>query len=446
MIKNSDELSTSELRKAAVAIIEAGLISVLPRSVMESTLLYDATSRVLRVRNDEYAANGRIFVVGGGKASGAMAVEVERIVRPENIEAGVVNTKGGSYQTSKVKVNLAGHPVPDERGMEGVSEIFGLKERHSIGADDIVLCLLSGGGSALMPAPVDGVSLADAQGLTRKLLSCGAEIHEINIVRRHLSRLKGGRLGKFFAPATVLTLIISDVIGNDLNAIASGPTATDSTTFGDALGVLEKYDLLGSAPQSVIKHLKKGDSGEIPDTPGKLENCANYIISDVKQALNAMADAAEGLNFAAHIITSTQKGDAAGMARQRAGEIKQGKYQSVEAVLIGGETTVIIPESHGKGGRNQHYAAVTLKEMRGYPNDWLCASVGTDGSDFIRDVAGAMVDCTMVPRIPEQEVSTAIEFFDTNTLFAKAGGSLIMTGETGTNVGDVILYLLPRKV
>lgn len=445
LVKNRNELATTALRERAVTIIEAGIERVLPRNIMQSALGYDPISKSLSVKDATYhVANGRIFVIGGGKAAGLMAEALEGITGTENIYTGIVNCKSQDYRTKRIKVVGAGHPLPDKRGVNGVKQMLALKDKHSINENDLVVCLLSGGGSALMPCPVDGVSLGDKQRTTELLLKCGADIHEINAVRKHLSKIKGGGLGEFYSPVKVVSLIMSDVIGDDLDVIASGPTYPDSSTFQDAYCILEKYDLVPKTPQSVIAYLKRGCCGEVAETPKTLTNCDNHIIGNNRLALEAMADKARELGFVPYIITSEQSGDTAASAIARAREILEGKYQGYNAILLGGETTPKLPERAGKGGRNQHYAAVSMVAMKAYPGQWVVASVGTDGSDYLPDVAGAMVDNDTLYRATARgiEVQAYIDKFDSNTLFRKIGKALVITGNTGTNVSDVMLYLL----
>ena len=445
IIKNRDALSTTELRKQALDIIEAGIDRVLPPNIMKSAVKYDAASRILTINGDTYRlSTDRVFIIGGGKASGLMAETLENIIDPANVSVGVVNCKNEHYKTSKTKIILAGHPIPDQRGINGVKEMLALKERYSINENDLVICLISGGGSALMPYPVDEINLRDKQSITELLLSSGAEIDEINAVRKHLSKIKGGQLGHFYSPATVASLILSDVIGNNLAAIASGPTFPDSSTFSDAYNVLKKYDLLAKAPESVINFLKKWCQGEVAETPKILNNCYNYIIGDSRLALKAMLKKANEMGFTPYIITAEQKGDTAAIACSRASEILSSRYSGYDAILIGGETTPRLPATAGKGGRNQHYAAMSMLAMKQYLGKWVIASVGTDGSDFLPDVAGAIVDNDSLndARAKGIDVKAYLDKYDSNTLLDKIGGSLIITGDTGTNVGDVILYLL----
>ena len=322
--------------------------------------------------------------------------------------------------------------------------MLALKGAYSIGPGDIVICLLSGGGSALLPAPANGISLADKQRVTELLVASGADIGEINTVRKHLSKTKGGRLGRFFAPATVISLVLSDVIGDDLSVIASGPTYPDPSTFADALAVLRRHRLADRVPAPVVTLLRDGASGLIGETPKALENCHNFIIGNNSLALAAMAERATGLGRKPVIVTAAQRGDTTAAAQLRAGEVVSGKYTGRDVILLGGETTPTLPPNAGKGGRNQHYAAVSLLAMAPYPRGWLVASVGTDGSDFLPDVAGAMVDRDALERLRRKQVDIQpyLDRFDSFSLLDLAGNALTRTGSTGTNVGDVIVYIL----
>ena len=443
IIKNREALATTKLRKQALDIIDAGIKLVLPSGIMKSAVRYDTAAGVLTVKGDTFDVSaGRIFVVGGGKASGLMAETLEGIIPAEDISAGVVSCKSGGYKTGKIKVIPAGHPIPDERGVDAVKEMLALKQRYAINGDDVVMCLLSGGGSALMTCPADELSLADVRRTTELLLDSGAEISEINTVRKHLSGIKGGRLGHFYSPATVISLILSDVAGNDLSVIASGPTFPDSSTFADAGDVLSKYGLLSSIPESVVGYLRKGCRGEVAETAKALNNCYNYVIGDNRLSLDAMREKASEMGFAPYIVTAEQKGDTAAVASSRASEIIGSRYAGYDAILIGGETTPSLSAGAGKGGRNQHYAAVSMLAMQPYPGEWVAVSLGTDGSDFLPDVAGAIVDNSSLKKAGGIDVAGCLDRYDSHTLLSMIGYSLIITGETGTNVGDVILYLL----
>jgi glycerate 2-kinase len=338
----------------------------------------------------------------------------------------------------------AGHPVPDAAGVDGVREMLSMKARYGIGKGDTLINLISGGGSALLPCPVNGLTLEDKQLVTQLLLGCGADIKEINTVRKHLSLIKGGGLAAFYAPTRVISLIISDVVGDGLDVIASGPTVPDPTTYADAMGVLQKYGLLEKAPQAAVDFIRRGCAGLEAETPKGLHNCTNHVIGNNSMALEAMADKAGELGIKPCIVTSEMSGDTSQYAYAMADRVKGGLYKGFGALLIGGETTPTLPEHAGKGGRNQHYAAVSMLAMQGYASPWLVVSAGTDGSDYLPDVAGAMVDNRSldVAKASGMDVEGYIQRFDSNTLFTRMGRSLIKTGPTGTNVSDVLLYLL----
>jgi glycerate 2-kinase len=449
IIKNIDSLSTTKSRRYVLEIIEAGIGSVLPENLLKRCVQFEKNKKLLTVDNDVFDLSaGRIFVIGGGKASGRMAQALEEIVGAENITSGTVNSKGSIPKTEKIKVISAGHPVPDERGIRGVKEMLALKQRYGINENDVVIALISGGGSSLMPYPSEGISLKDEQDITNLLINSGAEIGEINTVRKHLSRVKGGNLGRHFNPARVISLIISDVIGNDLSVIASGPTVPDESTFSDARRILERFGLSDKAAESISALLAKGCRGEIEETCKTLNNCYNYIIGDNRVALESMKDKARVYGYTPYIVTAEQKGDVDKTARSRAREITGGKYKGYEILLIGGETTVRLPVNAGKGGRNQHYAAVSITAMTGYPGNWVLASAGTDGSDYIPDVAGAIVDSDTpeTARRKNIDIKSFLDRYDSYTLLEQIGDSLIVTGDTGTNVGDVIVYLKNREV
>ena len=444
IIKNRIEIATNETRKRVLDIIEAGIRVVLPGNLIAAKVKYDEICKKLTITGDEYhIGNGRIFIIGGGKASGLMAEAMERVIGAENITAGVVVSKHIDAETKKIRILEAGHPFPDQRGISAVRQILDLKNHFSIDQHDLIICLTSGGASSLMPYPVNDVTLEEKCGMTALLLHCGATIHEINIVRKHLSKIKGGKLSRFFSPAKVVSLIISDVVGNDLSTIASGLTSPDPSTFTDAFEILHRYHLLLIVPVSIVEYLQKGCRGEAEETPKMLTNSQNYILGDNRLALNAMVGKAQELGLSSRIITSEQEGDTTTIAQSRAIEILHAQEYDSDIILVGGETTLKVPPESGNGGRNQHYAAVTLRSMIKYPGEWLVASVGTDGSDFLPDVAGAIVDADTLSFVKSGgiDIESFISKYDTYNMFQKIGRSLIVTGGTGTNVGDIVIYV-----
>lgn len=447
IIKNYSKLATTELRKQALNIIEAGINAVLPMNLMKPIIKYNPNSKMLTIKNNDYdLSSGRLFIIGGGKAAGRMVEALESIIPPDNIEAGIVTCNANDFETRKIEIIKAGHPIPDKRGVAGVKQMLAMKDDYSIDKHDLIICLISGGGSSLMPYPVNGVSIEDKQKITDLLIKCGAEIREINIVRKHISRIKGGQLGKYFSPTPVISLIISDVVGNDLAAIASGPTTYDSATFKDSYNILKKYNLLKEAPTSITKFLEMNLNNKLINRPEQLNNCENHIIGTNQNALKAMEKSAADHGFNPTIITTQQKGNPQDIAQQRADEILTRKFGEHDVILLGGETTPDLPKNHGIGGRNQHYAAYSILAMKGYPGEWVVASVATDGVDFIPEIAGAIVDNKSLETANSKnyDIQSFIEKYDSYPLLGALGNSLIKIGDSGTNVGDIIIYILGK--
>jgi glycerate 2-kinase len=447
IIKNRPEIATSLMRTQALDIIEAGILRVLPSQVMQASLEYHQQSRSLTVGGTHFdLSGGRVFVIGGGKAAAMMAGTLESILGDDIITAGIVTTKDGSvnYRTNRIEVVTADHPLPDQRGIDGVRRMLTLKTDYRVGLNDTVICLISGGGSSLLPYPVDGIDLTAKQAVTSLLLASGADISEVNTVRKHLSAIKGGRLGRYFAPAAVISLILSDVIGNDLSVIASGPTYPDRSTFSDALTVLRKYNLIERSPANMVALLQRGAAGLIEETPKSLDNCHNFIVGDINLALTSMKEKAVKLGLSPVVVTSAQKGDTNAVASSRATEILDEKYTGYNTVILGGETTPTLPPHAGQGGRNQHYAAASMLFMRAYSGHWTVVSIGTDGSDYLPDIAGAIVDDDTLTHLGSRNIDAKayLDRFDSYNLLDIAGNSLVKTGNTGTNVGDVMVYIL----
>lgn len=445
IIKNRDDICTSELRSATVDILEAGVRAALPENLVRSGVKWHPEHGVLSVTGIDYVIpDARIFVLGGGKASGAMAQTLESMIGPSRITAGIINCRAGDWKTEKIELVEAGSPIPDERGVDGVKRMLDLKREHAMSYDDVVICLISGGGSALMPCPAEGISIDDMRAVTELLLDSGATINEINAVRKHISRTKGGQLGQHFAPAIVISLIISDVVGDALDVIASGPTVPDASTYEDAWQVLERYDLVQEIPDSIRTRVQKGKDGKADETPTRLPNSRNYIIGSNRIALEAMSSKAQELGFNPTIATSEQTGEPAPAATSRAQEVKNGKFDDHDIVLAGGETTPSVPENHGKGGRNQHYAAASLQAMADYDGQWVVASMDTDGADFDADAAGGIVDNESVQRARAKslDIQSYLDRCDSATLLQEIDNCRIVTGETGTNVCDVMVHVL----
>ncbi|HYT92940.1 MAG TPA: DUF4147 domain-containing protein [Gemmataceae bacterium] len=400
----------------------------------------------------------RIIVVGAGKAGAAMSAAVEEALadRLDRL-TGWVNVPAGSVRPLRAIHLHAARPDgsnhPTQEGVEGTARILELAA--NAGPGDVVLCLLSGGGSALLPAPVDGVTLADKQEVTRLLHACGATINEMNAVRKHLSKIKGGRLAQACSALSLFSLIISDVIGDPLDVIASGPTAADPTTFADALAVLERYRLTTQAPAAVLAYLQRGAAGQEPETlkslPGGVHN---LVLGNNVKSLAAAQRTAEGLGYRVLNLGSYIEGETRQVATALAGVVRSIREQGVPlappvCLLSGGETTVTLGEGHGLGGRNQEFVlAAALKLGREGLQGAVVLSGGTDGEDGPTDAAGAVADAGTLARAAQRRLDPA-DFLARHDAyhFFEHTADLLRTGLTQTNVMDVRVVLLaaPRQ-
>jgi len=449
MINNKNKLATTETKKQALEILEAGINSVLPDKIIKDFIQFDASTKTLKIQEEEFIIKDRIFVIGAGKATGKMAESLEQVLGKGNITAGIINCPDTNYKLEKIKVIKASHPIPDENSLNGTKEMMELKSKFKINPNDLIICLLSGGASSLMVNPVKNVSLEDKQKLNKVLLASGADIKEINIIRKKVSQIKGGKLGQYFSPIPVVTLILSDVIGDDLETIASGPTTPDTSTDKQAYSILEKYKILNQIPPSIVTLFEKNITLEELE-PAKLENCHNFLIGNNKIALGAMQTKAKELKLEPILLTAQMQGNPEEAANLYASEIKKGKFQDYNCLILGGETTPKLPTNHGKGGRNQHYVLATLQAFieQEYEGEFTIASCSTDGSDFMKETAGAIADQETLKKAENEKIDLKLYLkkCDSNTFFTKIGNSLIETGSTGTNVGDIVVYILKQKI
>jgi hydroxypyruvate reductase len=440
------------LKKDAVEIFSAGVAAVEPGEAVRSHLKLEGDTLVAGDTRIPLTPGGRVLLVGAGKAGAPMAAAVEGILG-DRLHSGIVAVKYGHLSpVEKVKILEAGHPVPDEAGVRAAGSIKYLLDETAAG--DLVICLLSGGGSALLPCPVPPVTLEDKQKTTSILLECGARINEINCIRKHLSLLKGGGLAKAAYPARVLTLILSDVVGDPLDVIASGPTVGDPTTFADAMAVLARYELVDKVPASIRDYLKEGALGEHPETPKpgsqELAVVINLLIGTNSLAIQAAEKKAMELGYKTTILSSTITGETREAAASHAAVareiIARGDPLSRPACLLsGGETTVTI-KGTGKGGRNQEFALAAAIGIDGLP-DTVILSGGTDGTDGPTDAAGAVADGTTIPRAREAglDPEAFLENNDSYHFFEKLG-DLLITGPTLTNVMDLRVILVGKEL
>lgn len=435
---------TPPLRAHARAILDAALAAADARAAVVRALALDGGRlRVADAEEIDLASIEHVWVIGAGKAACGMAAGALEVLGGR-VTGGTLTTKDGhGRDLPRMEVWEAAHPVPDTRGMAGAADA--LRMARAAGPRDLVLCLLSGGASALWAAPVPGVALGDLRAVTDGLLRAGAPIHALNTVRKHLSRIGGGWLARAAAPAHVVTLAVSDVVGGALDVIASGPTVPDPTTFADALEVLAEH---GIQVPAVRAHLQAGDAGEVEETPKPLDaafrRTSAYVVAGNGDALRGAAAQAERLGYRARIVADDVEGEARAVGEQ-VGLLVRGtlaeRPDGPLALLLGGETTVTVA-GDGRGGRNQELALALAMEIEGV-DGVLGVSLGTDGTDGPTDAAGAFADGGTAARGEAAGVD-AREALRRNDAypFLRAAGDLIVTGPTGTNVNDLVLVLV----
>jgi len=439
------------LRRKALKIFKAALAAASPGNAIRRHLRLSGGD-VLVAGGRRYRLKDfrRILVVGAGKAGAAMGAAVERLLG-RRIAGGWVNVKYGHLASLKrIKLHECGHPVPDEAGVRGAEQIARLLE--DAGADDLVICLVSGGASALLPSPAPPVTLAEKQETTRLLLACGASIHEINAVRKHISQLKGGQLARMAHPAAVLSLLLSDVVGDDLDVIGSGPTAPDKSTFQDAAAVLEKYGIWDKVPAAVRRRIERGLRGELPETPkpgdALFDRVQNLIVGSNALAVQAAAAEARRLGLAPLVLSTRIEGETRDIARMHAAiareVVETGRPRRAPVCLIsGGETTVTL-RGRGLGGRNQEFVLAAALDLAGVPGV-VVLSGGTDGTDGPTDAAGAVADGFTIERARRLGLDAARMLSENDSYhFFEPLGDLIKTGPTNTNVMDVRLLVVGR--
>ncbi len=448
IIENGEALIVQRARFLAIKSLECALGAADPRLLLRQKISFENSCLKVGEYFFDLGAFKNIYVVGGGKAGAVMAQALEEILGA-HITAGTVNVPRGSKQEeSVIQFNVASHPIPDQAGVDGTRQIMEIVDQAT--ADDLVICLISGGGSSLMPMPREGITLEDKQAITNAMLKSGAKIAEINVVRKHLSAFKGGWLAKKAYPATVISLVLSDVIGDHLDAIASGPTVPDPSTFSDAQKTLEKYNLWTTAPSSVRKVLSEGAQGLLDETPkpgdASFAKVHNILIGNNRTATQAAAECLKFEGLKTILFDEPLEGEANQVGKALASfanKVSDYNFSLPKplAVVAGGETTVTV-KGKGLGGRNQEMslaAALNLKDAQ----TCVIASLSTDGVDGPTDSAGAIVDCYSIKRglhaglDPEKLMAEN----DSYNFFSKIG-DLLITGPTRTNVNDISVIVI----
>ncbi len=447
MAPNQDT-TLSQMRTDAQAIFMAGLRAVAPSDAVGRHCRRDANHLHIGPNAYDLDAVERIFVVGAGKATAAMAQAVEALIG-QRIDDGLICVKYGHTAPLKyIRIIEAGHPLPDANGAAAADQIFSLVKQAK--ANDLVIVLISGGGSALLPLPHANVTLAEKQATSDVLIGCGATIHEINAIRKHLSGIKGGRLAQAAAPAQTTALILSDVVGDDLDVIASGPTVPDSSTFANCWDTVLRYQIDHRLPATVIAHLQSGLEGKVPETPKPAmqnwPNVHNHIIGSNLEAIQAAATEARAKAYNTLILSSRMEGETRTVAQVHgaiAREILANGYPVAPpaCILSGGETTVTL-KGNGLGGRNQEFSLAAAMDIDG-ASHVVVLSGGTDGNDGPTDAAGAFADDKTVQRAEQAGLSISHHLENNDAYpFFKRLDDLFITGPTNTNVMDLRIILV----
>jgi glycerate 2-kinase len=434
-------------RLLAKNIFVAGVEGVLPEKLISDQVKFSGSILTLGSLELSLDSIGKIYIIGAGKATGAMALALEKILGNNIADGHIVVKYNHSCKLNYIKVTEAGHPVPDSNGFKATKEILKIAEKAT--ENDLVICLLSGGGSSLLADYPDGSSEEELKILNNLLVRSGANIEEINTVRKHLSNVKGGKLAYSVFPATLVNLILSDVPGNSPEIIASGPTYPDSSTFRTAIEILEKYNLNDLVPASLLKYLIKGLQGLIPETPKPgdpvFEKTYNNLIGTNRTAIEAAVDKAHQLGLNTIIVDDDIKGEVSRTAHnlvETAIRYKlDNKISKPACLLFGGETTIAV-SGNGLGGRNQHLALSCAMLLQNHKGITILAA-GTDGNDGPTDAAGAVVDSDTVTDAFKKNMDPAkyLAEFNSYRFFEKAGGHII-TGPTTTNVMDIIVVIV----
>jgi len=454
---SSDE---KELILATEAILNSALAAVDPAVLINQSLKREGTRLEImgKERSEviDLESFRRVFLIALGKASPLMAGAFLKLLGDRIYKGIVVCQPGVEFFWPGVERLEAPHPLPDERSLKVAEKIIELSQET--GETDLVFFLISGGASAQMAMPVKPVTLADKAKVTKALMEAGSDIRELNIVRKHLSEVKGGRLGRFFGQATIINLFISDVIDDDLETIASGLTTWDSSTYSEAKKIIEKYNLWDTVPESIKEVMEKGVRGEIRETRKKDEviqtRLFNFIIGHIEVAIEAATQRARELGFCPIILSRRETGEARERARLWAGLVRSLHLSfpldsKPLALISGGELTVTV-RGKGRGGRNLEFCLALLKELMEDPLpenfNWCAASLATDGRDGPTEAAGAIISPLVIKKVMEAGLDPALYLNNNDSLsFFEKTGSLIVTGPTGTNVMDLRLFLLKKR-
>ena len=440
LFANYKSIACSIERRLLLSLVECGINSALPKNFMQRSIKF--RKGILTAQKRKFDLRGkRIFVIGFGKMSNEMALEIEGIIGPENIEFGIVISNCIRKKPKKIIALEANHPIPSSKSVEAAKKIMSVKEKFRLGKNDFVIALVSGGGSSLMAYPAGDITLAEKKKTIGELIRSGANVHEITIIKKKISSIKGGKLAAHFYPAQILSLVVSDVVGNNFDVIASGPLARDNSSFSDALDIIKKYNLQNKIPTKIIDYIKKCKN----ESRNKFKHVAQILMASNETILDSIKEAAEKKG-----ITVIKKGGIQGesqlVAKRICQSLNKHKIKCPILFIYGGETTVTISNNTGKGGRNQEFISACLKyldhgKLKNYR--WAAASVASDGVDFISESCGGIIDRMTIRELKRRNIDldSYLKRHDSYNLLDTINSNLSTNGPTGTNVGDIMLFL-----
>jgi glycerate 2-kinase len=443
LFSNYNDVANSRFRKKILNLAEKGILSVMPSTVMGSSIRYSDQNLIINNKLYEISSK-RIFIIGAGKASAKMAVELERILGPEKITDGIVISNIKDLKTKKIKLYQGKHPFPDNSSLNFTKKIINLPKKYNIGKDDLVIGLFSGGASSMMTLPYYNIPLDDLLCFLKILIKSGMGVHEMTTLKKNISLVKGGKLAVFFYPAKIISLIISDVIDNDISVIGSGPLYRGNNTQRNPKQILDNYYLKNDIPASINNHFNnRHDDNDIYNDL----NVDSYILGDNETAIKSIAKSIMNENIS--VETNFElSGEARSVAKKICNNVFSKPRKTPKIFLYGGETTVTLNYKNGLGGRNQEFICSCLEYLNENYGEikcnWSILSIGTDGIDYIKESCGGIIDNKTLLNVIKNNINIEkyLDYHDSYNLLKRLKSNLMIDGGTGTNVCDIVIFYL----
>ena len=438
IFSNYEKIANNKERRMLLNLIDYGINNIKSKNLIKKFVKFE--NKKLIVKGGEFdIKNKRIFVIGAGKMSGEMAFELENIIGPDNITYGFINTNFIKNKPKKIILNKSDHPIPSLSGLNGAKKILEIKEKFNLNENDVIIALISGGGSSLLPYPVDEIPFKDKKKMIIELIKSGADGHEMPVLKKKISKIKGGKLAEYFYPTPIISLIVSDVTNNNIGSVASGPLTKDISTFKDALNIIKKYNLQDKLPKSVLDFILKNQDSS---TKQKLEHVKQFLLANNESLINNIEDCAKKIGLKVIKIKNIQ-GESKKVAEHICNKLNDIPINKPTLIIYGGETTVTLNNNSGRGGRNQEFILSCLKYFNYNKFDnFAIASIASDGMDYIKESCGAIIDKKSFYLVNKKKINLDeyLEKHDSHKILKKINSNL-MSGLTGVNVGDIMVFL-----